>query len=134
MNEIRSEIRIRAPIEKVWAHLTNSAKIAGWFLPNDFEPVVGKRFALHCNVNGRIDCEVLEIVPRRRLVYTFKPAALPFTTTVAFELAQDGRDTRLTLVHSGWQALTSDQAELFASFERGWRSRFLARLADALDA
>jgi len=134
VNEIRSEIRIHAPVEKVWEHLTSSAKIAGWFLPNDFEPVVGKRFALNCNVNGRIDCEVVEIVPCRRLVYTFKPATLPFTTIVAFELERDGRETRLTLVHSGWQALTPDQTELFASFERGWRSRFIARLAEALDA
>ncbi len=51
MKIIRKEITIKAPVEKVWKHLTEPQKIATWFLPTDFEPKVGR--ALLCAVRIR---------------------------------------------------------------------------------
>jgi uncharacterized protein YndB with AHSA1/START domain len=46
MKRIKRKVLISVPVAKAWEHLTNSEKVAGWFLPNDFEPKVGKRFTL----------------------------------------------------------------------------------------
>jgi len=46
MKIIKKEIVIDAPVAKVWKHLTDPEKIAGWLMPNDFEAVVGKHFVL----------------------------------------------------------------------------------------
>jgi uncharacterized protein YndB with AHSA1/START domain len=133
MSEIRKEILIAAPIARVWEHLTDSKKMTGWFLPNDFEPRVGKRFTLACEDEGRIDCEVREVVPQRKLVYTFKSRDMPVATTVSFALERTGTGTRVTLVHSGWEGLEPGQVDLFGMFEQGWQSRFLVALQSALE-
>ena len=133
MKPIRKEILIAAPPARVWEHLTNSTKLAGWFLPNDFEPKPGKRFTLNCNVNGRIACVVKELVPGRKLVYSFKPESLPFETLVSVALEEAAGCTRLTLVHSGWEGLKPEQAGVFQNFDRGWQSRFLRQLKAALE-
>src|SRR5215471_12827991 len=62
--------------EAVWKTLTAAALIAQWLMPNDFEPVLGKRFTFKTKPMGSWDgvvhCEVLEIVPNEKLVYSWK--------------------------------------------------------------
>src|SRR5258708_27478087 len=62
--------------EKVWKALTTSELIGRWLMPNDFEPVVGKRFTFKTRPigewDGVVQCEVLEVTPHRRLVYSWK--------------------------------------------------------------
>ena len=41
-SEIVKEILIDAPVAKVWLHLTDPKRIAGWLMPNDFELRVGR--------------------------------------------------------------------------------------------
>ena len=48
MKIIKKEIVIGASPPKVWEHITNPQKIAGWLMPNDFEATVGKKFFLDC--------------------------------------------------------------------------------------
>ncbi len=128
MNSIRKEITIAARVPKVWEHLTNSGYIARWFLPNDFTPVVGHRFTLTCGHEEAIVCEVREVTPPTKLVYTFRPAGLPFETTVAFTLEETVSGTKLVLTHSGWGQVKPGDAALFDKFDQGWGSEFLPRL------
>ncbi len=55
--------------------LTQSELIANWLMPNDFEPVVGRRFTFRTTPWGKWDgvvhCEVLECDPPRRLSYSW---------------------------------------------------------------
>src|SRR6266478_1542350 len=92
MKIIRKEITIKAPVEKVWKHLTDPQKIATWFLPTDFEPQVGKSFTLRCEDQGTVECTVREVVPNEKLVYSFKPPAANVETLVSFVLSQRRRD------------------------------------------
>jgi uncharacterized protein YndB with AHSA1/START domain len=61
--------------EKIWRALTESALIAEWLMTNDFAPVVGCRFNFRAQPNaywnGVTDCEVLEVSPPSRLVYSW---------------------------------------------------------------
>src|SRR5258708_2433269 len=62
--------------EAVWRVLTTAELIGRWLMPNDFELVVGKQFEMRTkplgNWDGVVHCEVLEIVPNRKLVYSWK--------------------------------------------------------------
>ena len=133
MTTIRKEILIAAPAAKVWSHLANAGLIARWFLPNDFQPVVGRRFTLTCGHDGVIDCEVKEVTPLTRLVYTFRPAGVTSDTVVTFTLEETVSGTKLTLVHSGWDELKPGDAALFDQYDQGWGSQFLPRLQNLFE-
>jgi uncharacterized protein YndB with AHSA1/START domain len=133
MKIIRKEIVINAPIAKVWEHITDPQKIAGWLMPNDFEPKAGKEFFMDCNEQGRISCVVKEIVPPHKLAYSFQSKVTQVETLVAITLAKEGRGTRLTLVHSGWDALPPEQQGITDLFGGGWDAR-LKVLAEGIRA
>jgi len=43
-----------------------------------------------------------------------------FETLVTFTLAKEGKGTRLTLIHSGWDTLPPDQQGVADLFDGGW--------------
>ncbi len=43
--DIDLTVRCPYPAPRVWAALTSSEALAAWLMPNDFQPVVGHRFA-----------------------------------------------------------------------------------------
>lgn len=65
----------KTTIEKLWAALTDSNKLAKWVLENDFKPIVGHRFQFRSQPNeywdGIINGEVLIVDPPTRLSYTW---------------------------------------------------------------
>lgn len=122
MKIIKREIFIEAPVAKVWEHITDPAKIAGWLMPNDFEAVVGKEFILDCQQQGKVSCVVKEIVPRQKLVYSFQSRVTKVETLVTITLAKEGKGTRLTLIHSGWDALPPAEQGIADTFGGGWAS------------
>ncbi|HXJ60559.1 MAG TPA: SRPBCC domain-containing protein [Verrucomicrobiae bacterium] len=124
MKVIRREIVIDAPLAKVWEHITDPEKIAGWLMPNDFAPTVGKKFTLDCQQQGAVSCQVTEIIPQQKLVYTFQSKVTQVETLVTLTLAQAGKGTLLTLVHSGWDALPPSEQGVADQFGNGWGAHF----------
>src|SRR2546425_8048568 len=120
MKIIKREIVIDAPVAKVWEHITDPQKIAGWLMPNDFEATVGKKFFLECEHQGKMSCVVKEVVPYQKLVYSFQPKTIKIETLVTITLAKEGKTTRLTLVHSGWDALPPAEQDLANNYDNGW--------------
>jgi len=120
MNVIKREIVIDAAISKVWTHITDPAKIAGWLMPNDFEGVVDKSFTLDCQAHGNISCVVKEIIPEQKLVYSFTSETIKIDTTVTILLTPEEGRTRVTLIHSGWDALPPPDAGIAGFFGDGW--------------
>jgi len=124
MKVIKRETVIDAPVSKVWEHITDPQKIAGWLMPNDFEATVGKQFFLDCQQQGKVSCVVKEIIPRQKLVYSFQSKVAKVETLVTITLAKEGKDTRLTLIHSGWDALPPGEQGVADPFGDGWGSAF----------
>lgn len=120
MKAVKREIVIEAPVAKVWKHITDSEKIAEWLMPNDFAAVVGTNFSLECPVQGQISCVVKQVVPEQKLVYSFTSRATKVETTVTITLAAEGKRTRVTLVHSGWDALPPGDQGISDEFGKGW--------------
>ncbi len=113
------------PIEKVWSALTDAEHLAIWLMRNDFEPSVGKAFTLHGvpmpGWRGWADCEVLELHPPHRMVWSWIAADDGLRTTVTFELEVFNAGTRLTLRHEG-----EADATIAALLEGGWPGRLAA--------
>jgi uncharacterized protein YndB with AHSA1/START domain len=120
VKEIKKEIMISAPLATVWKHITEPRKILGWLMPNNFEPKVGRQFSMECKEQGTISCVVKECAPRQKLVYSFHSEVTKVETLVTITLTREGKDTRLTLIHSGWDALPPDQQDIADLFGGGW--------------
>jgi uncharacterized protein YndB with AHSA1/START domain len=133
MKIIRREIIINAPVAKVWEHIIDPKKIAGWLMPTDFEARVGKEFSLDCHEQGKVSCVVKEIVPQQKLVYSFRSKITKVETLVTVTLAKEGQTTRLTLIHSGWDALPPGEQGVADQFGEGWGG-FLKNLQDKFPA
>ena len=131
MKIIKKEIVIEAPAAKVWEHITDSKKIAGWFHPNTFDARVGAAFTIECceGKDGTISGVVKEIVPQKQLVYSFQSEMIGIETLVTITLAPANKGTRLTLVHSGWDALPPDKQNISDQFDGGWGT-FLKNLQE----
>src|SRR5262245_55571305 len=63
------------PAAKIWRALTETSLIAEWLMQNDFQAQVGHRFQFRAKPvpgwSGVTNCEVLELDPPKRLVYTW---------------------------------------------------------------
>lgn len=116
---------------KVWRALTEPALLAQWLMQSDIKPEVGHRFNFRAEPrgdwNGIVECEVLEVEPEKRLVYTWNGGSdknqtyghrLETTVTWTLEPAANG-GTKLTLVHHGFRA--DDFA--YQMMGQGWKSK-----------
>ena len=61
--DIRHSVCLYVPVEQVWEAVATSEGMAGWFMPNSFEPTVGANFLLHSGSNLHSSTPVG--VPRR---------------------------------------------------------------------
>lgn len=97
--DIRQTQMLNAPIAKVWEAVSSSEGIAAWFMPNNFQPILGYEFVLHAGPFGDSPCKVTELDPPNRLAFRWGK-----DWTLAFELKEVDGKTEFTLIHSGWDA------------------------------
>jgi len=100
------------PPEKVWRALTHAPLVAEWLMQNDFQPIVGHRFNFRAEPvngwNGVTDCEVLEVEPLRRLVYSWnasgEQAVYGIRSIVTWTLTPTDGGTHVHMEHAGFRA------------------------------
>jgi uncharacterized protein YndB with AHSA1/START domain len=142
MMEIRKIIEIDAPIDVVFKALTDSKDLTQWFPDGGtFEAKVGGKmhftFVSGHNQMDRdhhLDGEVLDIVPNKKLVYSFIPdedykpdGVRSQSTTVTWSLEEVTKNrTKVTLVHSGF---TNEMERHFKETTAGW-NYFVSRLVE----
>jgi uncharacterized protein YndB with AHSA1/START domain len=96
------------PVERVWAALTSSSALAAWLMPNDFKPVIGHHFSFRTRpapgFDGIVHCQVVEMEPPSRMVWTWAGGNIDTTVTFTLE-AVDGSRTRLRMRQVGFHGL-----------------------------
>ena len=105
------ERRVPHSLDKVWRALTQGPLLESWLMANDFEPVVGHRFTFRMppmeGWNGVTDCEVLSVVPRAELSYTWnasgQEAASGLKTVVKWTLEQLPDGVLVRMEQSGFR-------------------------------
>jgi uncharacterized protein YndB with AHSA1/START domain len=121
--------------EQVWRAIADSATLAEWMFPNDFEPRVGHRFTFQVPANPKakfdgliVHCEVLECEPPSRLVFSWSAGGPVDDTRVSFRLEPDGKGTRLFFEHAGFDLSVPRGEQAFRGAEFGW-AKMLGQLA-----
>lgn len=99
------EQEYNAPIELVWRAITEKELMKKWYFDvSDFEPKVGWEFQFE---GGEEDkrylhlCEVIEVIPLKKLKYSWRYEGHAGLSYVTFQLQPIGSKTKLTLTHEG---------------------------------
>ena len=126
---IEREILIHAPVDVVWAVVTEPEHISGWFSDSvDLDLRAGGRAVLHWTEHGTVHGRVERVEPPhffsfRWVVGPGPELAEDNSTLVEFSLSAEGASTRLTVVESGFRDLAGPDDEKqrhFDSHRRGW--------------
>jgi uncharacterized protein YndB with AHSA1/START domain len=120
------ERMMKAPIERVWMAITDKDQMKKWYFDlSAFKPEVGFEFSFAGQ--GRKGekyihhCRITEVIPLKKLAYTWAYERYPGESTVTFELAQDGDGTKVKLTHTGLGSFPADNPDFDrSSFDAGW--------------
>ena len=133
-----------APDSLVWKAISEPDQIAEWFAElKGFRAEVGAEAEWDCDKDGMVyrhRHRVTEVVPGKRLAYSWRYEGHEGEALVTFELFPEGGKTRLKLTHAGLETFQPEKFPAFArkNFRKGWTTiigthlgEFLAKQAAA---
>jgi uncharacterized protein YndB with AHSA1/START domain len=130
--KIEREVMVDAPIERVWAVVTEPEHVGAWFgdagAEIDLRP--GGEMTMTWRQHGTVRATVERVEPPHLFAYRWaRPmGAVPAvgnTTLVEFMLTAEGGRTRLRVVESGFRELDETEegkAKYAEGNVKGWRS------------
>jgi uncharacterized protein YndB with AHSA1/START domain len=128
------DVQLNHPVDKVWRALTEPSKLGAWLMSNDLKPTVGHKFQFKTDAaggsDGAVQCEVVEVVPQKRLAYKWVGGPM-MDTQLTWELSPEGQGTRLQVTQSGFNLVKWGFVSLFLGSR--WKKLDRAYL-DALQA
>ena len=115
-----------APVADVWQALTQKELMKQWYFDlQEFRPEVGFQFEFKGGPSPEKQylhvCQILEVIPLKKLKYSWRYAGFEGNTFVTFELFAKDDKTRLTLTHEGLETLPASNLDFaMSNFEEGW--------------
>lgn len=115
-----------APVEQVWNALTDKEEMRKWYFNvSDFKPEKGFEFSFEGQGSKGEEyvhtCKVLEVIPNKKLQYSWVYKGYPGYSVVTFELFEEGNTTRLKLTHEGLESFAENGPDFaITSFNGGW--------------
>ena len=114
-----------APVEKVWKAITDKEDMKQWYFDiAEFKPEVGFEFQFE---GGKEDkcylhlCKITEVIPRKKLQYSWRYDGYEGNSFVTFELFAEGNKTRLKLTHEGLETFPISNPDFAKeNFVEGW--------------
>ncbi len=114
--------------EKIWDYLTKPELLSQWVMENDIKPIPGHNFSFRTkpipqmNLDGIFHCEVLEVVPNRKLSYTWNcgsgDGSMLLSSIVQWTITPKEQGTELVLKHYGLQ--TELNEIIYNGMDSGW--------------
>src|ERR1044071_5766421 len=118
------ERTLKAPIARVWKALTEVDQMRQWYFDlKEFRPEVGFEFEFvveHEGNNYHHLCRVTEVIPQKKIAYTWRYKGEPGNSLVTIELFPESNMTRLRLTHEGLESFPKTPAYARKNFEAGW--------------
>jgi uncharacterized protein YndB with AHSA1/START domain len=137
---IKHQFSFPHPPEMVWEYLTRSELMELWLMKNNFQPVVGADFQFRTNPIPSLDfdgifyCRVLEIVPFKKLSYSWQSGPgngeITLDSVVVWKLEATDKGTELFLEHSGFAK--EENLNFYNGLTNGWIEK-LQKIADLLN-
>ena len=113
-----------APAARVWQAISTRDGIKNWFFDlEDFKPEVGVDFWFDVEHEGfkyEHRCRITELVPGKKLAYTWQFKGHEGDSLVTFELFPDGKKTKLRLTHEGLETFPKLAQFAKDKFMEGW--------------
>ena len=135
---IRHTVFYNHPPADVWEYLTKPELVEQWLMKSDIQPVLGHEFSFttkplpQFNFDGIMKCRVIEVVPIKKLVYTWQGGmngAVTLDSMVEWTLTEKNGGTELLLEHTGFNEVS---AVAFGPMNEGWR-RNINKISELLD-
>lgn len=130
------EQEFNAPKEMVWRAITEKELMKKWYFDvSDFKPEVGCKFHFE---GGEKDkrymhlCEVLEVIPYKKLKYSWQYEGHTGLSFVTFELSSVGEKTSVKLTHEGLETFTNPDF-IRDNFVGGWKHLIQESLKEFLE-
>lgn len=125
-NPIIIEETFNASVETVWQAITDKDKMKQWYFDlKEFKPQVGFEFKF--SGQGKKGekymhlCQVTEVIPHKKLQYSWQYENHKGHSLVTFELFAEGKKTRLKLTHEGLETFPQNNPDFAReSFNAGW--------------
>jgi uncharacterized protein YndB with AHSA1/START domain len=118
------ERTFNAPVARVWKALTDADEMRVWYFDlKEFKPEVGFEFEFtveHEGTKYHHLCKITEVIPQKKISYTWRYAGEEGDSLVTFELFAQGDKTRLKLTHEGLETFPKLPAYAKTNFEKGW--------------
>jgi len=126
------ERTFNAPVGRVWKALTDVEEMRQWYFNlKQFKAEVG--FEFHEGTTYHHLCKVTEVIPEKKLAYTWRYKGHEGDSLVTFELFADGNKTRLKLTHTGIETFPKTPAYARKNFEAGWTTIIDSELKQFLE-
>ena len=113
-----------APIERVWNALTDVEQMRQWYFDlKEFKAEPGFEFDFVVEHEGNKYhhlCKVTEVIPQKKIAYTWRYKGEPGNSLVTFELFTNGDKTQVKLTHEGIETFPKTPAYARKNFEAGW--------------
>ncbi len=138
MKKVIVEEIYEAPVEAVWKALTDKEEMKKWYFDlSEFKAEVGFEFQFEGQgVKGTPYthlCKVTEVIPHKRLQYSWAYENLEGSSVVTFDLVAEGKKTKVILTHTGIESFPQDNPDFdIKNFEGGWTTLLTEFLHDYL--
>src|SRR5438132_68095 len=113
-----------APVARVWKALTDVDQMRVWYFDlKEFKAQVGFEFEFiveHEGIKYHHLCRVTEVIPEKKIAYTWRYKGEPGDSLVTLQLSPEGEKTRVKLTHSGVETFPKTPAYARKNFETGW--------------
>ena len=132
------ERTFNAPVARVWKALTDVDQMREWYFDlKEFKPQVGLEFEFIVEHEGNRYhhlCKVTEVVPEKKIAYTWRYKGEPGDSLVTFKLFPEHDKTRLKLTHTGIETFPKTPAYARKNFEAGWTAIIGSELKQFVEA
>lgn len=130
------EQEFNAPLELVWRAITEKPLMKKWYFDiSNFKPEVGFKFQFEGGEENKRYvhlCEVLEVIPQKKLRYSWKYEGYIGLSFVTFELSPVGEKTKVKLTHEGLETFTNPDFTR-DNFVGGWNYLICESLKEFLE-
>jgi len=129
---------LNAPASVVWKAITDKKHMKQWYFDlSEFKPEVGFQFQFY-GVGHQGDrylhlCQVTEVIPEKKLVYSWQYDGYEGLSFVCFELFAIGEKTKVKLTHAGLETFPVHPDFAKESFAQGWTSLIGTLLKDYVE-
>ena len=118
---------LNAPAASVWKALTDRDQMKQWYFDlAEFKPQAGFKFQFYGGTEEKQYlhlCKITEVIPGKKLAYSWRYDGHEGNSLVAFELFVEGDKTRLKLTHDGLETFPKSNPDLAKeNFVQGWTS------------